>query len=245
MRRARLVLLLFVALTPSIAAPQGSQADGTLYRWTGGQWVQEDGFGTRLAVAPDGTPWVVNGRNEIYRRVNGAFQKMPGGAADIAVGGDGSVWVIGTDTRVYQWAGDEWRPTNGGGIAISADQAGAAWVAAASGAIYRWAGRDFVKQEGGALDIAATGGVGVIGTDHLVCQLGSTGWDLRGGNGVRIAAGDAGSAWVVNDSGEIYQWSQGSFRRIPGTALDIAANANGDGWMVGAGQGQRGRQRRR
>jgi hypothetical protein len=50
---------------------------------------------------------------------------------------------------------------------------------------------------------------------------------------------------VVNDSGEIYQWSQGSFRRIPGTALDIAANANGDVWMVGAGQGQRGRQRRR
>jgi hypothetical protein len=85
----------------------------------------------------------------------------------------------------------------------------------------------------------------VIGTDHLFYQLGSTGWELRGGNGVRIAAGDAGSAWVVNDSGEIYQWSQGSFRRIPGTALDIAANANGDVWMVGTGQGQRGRQRRR
>ena len=62
---------------------------------------------------------------------------------------------------------------------------------------------------------------------------------------LRIAAGDDGSAWVVNDSGEIYQWSQGSFRRIPGTAVDIAANASGDVWMVGAGQGQRGRQRRR
>ena len=88
----------------------------------------------------------------------------------------------------------------------------------------------------------------MIGTEHLVSQLGSNGWELRGGNGVRIAAGDDGSAWVVNDSGEIYQWSQGSFRRIPGTALDIAANANGDVWMVGAGQrgqGQRGRQRGR
>jgi len=85
----------------------------------------------------------------------------------------------------------------------------------------------------------------VIGTEHLVSQLGSNGWELRGGNGVRIAAGDDGSAWVVNDSGEIYQWSQGSFRRIPGTAVDIAANANRDVWMVGAGQGQRGRQMRR
>src|SRR3954471_13861201 len=109
MRRLQLVALLIITLTPSLAAAQGPQRDGNVYRWTGTQWEQVDGSGRRIAVGPNGSPWVVNSLNQIYRRENGVFQRLPGEATDIAVGGDGSVWVIGTDARAYQWAGNDWR----------------------------------------------------------------------------------------------------------------------------------------
>ena len=81
----------------TFAPAQERSSDGSIYRWNNGRWLQVEGFGTRIGVGPDGSPWVVNSKNEIYRWTNGAFQKLPGTARDIGVGGDGSVWIIGTD----------------------------------------------------------------------------------------------------------------------------------------------------
>ena len=47
-----------------------------------------------------------------------------------------------------------------------------------------------------------------------------------------------GTAWVVNDTGEIYQWNNGDFQVVPGgNAMDISANADGQVWIVGRAQG--------
>ena len=59
-----------------------------------------------------------------------------------------------------------------------------------------------------------------------------------GGRGERISAGANGTAWVVNDSGEIWQWRDGEFHLVPGgNAMDIGANADGQVWIVGRASG--------
>jgi hypothetical protein len=54
-----------------------------------------------------------------------------------------------------------------------------------------------------------------------------------GGSAKRITAGAGGTAWVVNRAGEIFQWQDGAFRRMPGSAVDIGSNADGQVWIVG------------
>ena len=50
---------------------------------------------------------------------------------------------------------------------------------------------------------------------------------------VRVSAGADGTAWVVSQASEIYQWRNGSFQRLPGSAFDVGANAKGEVWVVG------------
>ena len=76
-------VVVVLAMLPSVSAAQDRPSDGAIYRWNNGRWLQVDGFGTRIAVAPDGSPWVVNSKNEIYRWSQGAFGKTPGLARDI------------------------------------------------------------------------------------------------------------------------------------------------------------------
>ena len=64
-------LFAFTVLTSVAAAQEAAPSDGGIFRWNNGRWAQVDGYGTRIAVAPDGEPWVVNSRNEIYRSVRG------------------------------------------------------------------------------------------------------------------------------------------------------------------------------
>jgi hypothetical protein len=148
--RGFVAALFAITVMTSVTAAQ-EPSDGGIFRWNNGRWVQVDGFGIRIAVAPDGEPWVVNSRNEIYRSVNGVFEKLPGSAKDIAIGGDGGAWVIGTDDGVYRWNGSDWDRVQGSGVAISADRSGAPWVVNASGEIYQWNGQRFI----GRLAVAA------------------------------------------------------------------------------------------
>jgi hypothetical protein len=232
---------------PSAAAAQDRPSDGSIYRWNNGRWLQVEGFGTRIGVGPDGAPWVVNSRNEIYRWNRGAFEKVPGLARDIAVGGDGSVWIIGTDNGVYKWNGSNWDRIEGQGVAISVDRTGNPWVVNASTEIYQSQGGRFVPRSGKARDVGAGDEVWVIGTDNQIHRLGPNGWMSLGGRGERISAGANGTAWVVNDSGEIWQWRDGEFHMVPGgNAMDISANADGQVWIVGrASGGSRGGRRPR
>jgi hypothetical protein len=60
-------------------------------------WKSVSGGGLRIAVGPDGIPWLVNRDGNIYRgEPDGSdWHSIDGCAHDIAVGGDGSVWVVG------------------------------------------------------------------------------------------------------------------------------------------------------
>jgi hypothetical protein len=50
---------------------------------------------------------------------------------------------------------------------------------------------------------------------------------------VRVSSGADGTAWVVNQAGEIHRWQNGSFQKMPGSATDIGVNAKGEAWVVG------------
>lgn len=247
MRVRTLVAAVVVALAmlPSPAASQEGSSDGAIYRWNNGRWLQVEGFGNRISVGPDGTPWVVNSRNEIYRWMNGRFDKLPGTALDIGVGGDGRAWIIGTDRGVYRWNDRAWERVEGEGVAISVDASGMPWVVNASNEIFQWNGDRFVIRSGRALDIGAGDEVWIVGTDNQLYRRGPNEWMPEGGSGGRrVTAGANGTAWAVHQSGEIYQWLNGEFRRMPGSAVDIGANAQGQVWIVGTAGGGNQRLRR-
>ena len=232
--RTRSYVAVWIAFTllPWLVAAQRTQ-DAGIFRWDGQRWVQHEGSGTRISVGPDGSPWVVNSRNEIYRSENGAFRRLPGAAKDIGVGADGRAWIIGTDDRVYQWNGSRWIAVPGSGTAISVDRFGAPWVVNAAGEIYQWEGGRFVLRPGGARDIGAGRDVWVVGTDGGIYRLAGSAWSPMGGSGARISAGAPGTAWVVNQAGEIYRWQSGTFERLPGSAIDVGVNVRGDAWVIG------------
>jgi len=196
----------------------------TIHRWDGGNWPAVDGGAVRIAVAPDGHPWVVNDANEIYERVGNVWKIRPGSAKDISVGADGSVWVVGTNPMnggfgIYRWNGRDWDAIDGGGVRIAVTQHGMPWVVNDAGAIYRripgLPGRpahwELVPNRT-ATDIAMGPGdtVWVTGTDTVQdghslywTDDGSGRWSQIDGGAVAIAADNRNEPWIVTDRGII------------------------------------------
>lgn len=50
----------------------------------------------RVAVAPDGNPWVINKENILYYWNQNGWTQVQGSVADVAIGADGSAWIAGT-----------------------------------------------------------------------------------------------------------------------------------------------------
>jgi hypothetical protein len=225
-------MLLCFVLLPAVGRAQVSR-DAPIYRWTGSDFVQIAGSGTRISVAPDGSAWVVNAAGEIFHSNGDVFEPVPGSARDIAVGREGSVWVIGTDGGIYRWRRNQWESVEGSGVAIAVDRSGEPWVVNATGEIYRRGRRGFQKVQGTARDIGADNDVWIVGTDNAVRQMRRAGeWGDTRGSAVHISVSSRGP-WVVNDANRIYRWENGSFTEVPGAATDVGVNARGDVWVIG------------
>jgi hypothetical protein len=126
--------------------PVGAASDFGVYRWNGTDWDGVDGGGVRIAVGPDGTPWMVNSVGEVFHRQGTSWgTPLPGLGKDIGVGADGSVWLIGTnpvgaasDFGVYKRNGMNWDGlANNGGVCIAVDPSGRAWLVNSVGQIFR------------------------------------------------------------------------------------------------------------
>ena len=98
----------------------------------------------RIAVAADGSAWVLNGAGEIsVCQRTGWAGPLPGLGIDIGAGADGSVWLLGTnrvgrgnDGGIYRWNGNDWDSMGGGGVNLSVGADGTVWVANSAGEIY-------------------------------------------------------------------------------------------------------------
>jgi hypothetical protein len=113
----------------------------SIYRWTGTTWAAVPGGALTIAVAPDGSPWVINSAHRIYHRVGSSFIPYPGAATDIAIGANNSVWIIGTNTvpgghSIYHWTGTTWAAVPGGAVKVAAGRNGNPWVINSAGKIY-------------------------------------------------------------------------------------------------------------
>jgi hypothetical protein len=108
-----------------------------IMRWTGTAWEDMlDCAAIRIAVSPDGTPWVVNKSGLIYvfggNYLWSAFDNIL--ASDIGIGADGSVFVTGKNDGIgnpdiYKWDGTfNWNNLHiTGGTNISVTPDGKAW----------------------------------------------------------------------------------------------------------------------
>lgn len=113
--------------------------NGGIWKYDNRNWHSIGGFGTRIAVDPQGHWWIVNSAGEIW----GPGGRKPGRGRDISIGANGTVWVIGTDNPApgnggtYRWEGNQWRYVQGYGVAIAVAPNGQPWVVRADGTIWR------------------------------------------------------------------------------------------------------------
>jgi peptidoglycan hydrolase-like protein with peptidoglycan-binding domain len=124
-----------------------------IHKWTGSGWVLESAGGgaVRVAVGPDGIPWIVNSVDQIFRRTSadpttGGWEMLEGGAAkDIGIGPGNYAWIVGTAAvsggfGIHVWneqmelgsapEGEGWVsvPGLGGGVQISVWANGQPWI---------------------------------------------------------------------------------------------------------------------
>lgn len=172
------------------------------------------------------------------------WQVMPGSAHDVGAAGGCSAAVTGTNPTpggfgIYHWIGTTWAGYPGGAIRVATGPDGNPWVVSSSGGIYRWTASGWQPLPGSATDIAV-GGDGtawVIGTNpkpggYGIYWFDGSTWRAAPGGAVRIAAASAQSAWVVNSQGAIYQFENGGWQQMPGSARDVGAGG-GAVWVVG------------
>lgn len=160
--------------------------DYPIYKWNGSSWSQAtSGGGVKIAVDPNGVPWVMNNSGDIWKKndntLGSAFTQKPGKAVDIDIGADGSVWKLGntvipgtSDFAVYKWNGSSWDQTSsGGGVTITVAPNGVPWIINSAGNI--WKKNDsgltssFTQQSGTGsdIDIGANGSVWLLGVSAI------------------------------------------------------------------------------
>jgi hypothetical protein len=226
------------------ATDVGVGADGTVYV-VGNDSVSAAGYGIyrvdscgcrhkltdagaiRVAVSPQGIPWVVTKLNQILRYNNNtkAWDQVPGTATDIGIGADGSVFIIGTQFAtvtggniIQKWNGSTWDTMpDCAGVRIAVDPHGTPWVVNKSHLVFRYGGTylwdTLYGVEGNDIGIGANGSVYVSGKDSTaasynppIYQYGVNGWaQLPGIFGTSLSVGPQGQLWYIDKSGILHK----------------------------------------
>lgn len=190
-----------------------------IFKWNGSGWARIPGGGWRIAVDPQGEPWILNSEKKIYRGSKGTWSQMPGSANDIGIGADGSVWVVGTDSApegyaLYKWNGQSWTKMPGGGMRVAVDPEGYPWVIDIDGKVRRNFRGRWIELPGKGIDI----GIGADGSGWYldatnktsqgfnVARLDPNGWVASpGASGVSIAVQPNGVPWITTLNSEVFQ----------------------------------------
>ncbi len=130
-----------------------ASADKPVLRWTGNAFAPQSVTATRIAVDPQGNPWIVTSTG-VLSHWNGKWEESPLKAMDVAVGANGAVWAIGTDMRISQLVNGSWKAVNGAAVRISVDPQGNPWVVNSGNQIWRWVGNNWQLMPGSAQDIS-------------------------------------------------------------------------------------------
>jgi hypothetical protein len=102
-----------------------------------------EGGAVRIAVAPNGTPWILDNDGRIHQRTAGQWVQVEGRALDIGIGADGTVWVTtltddwGEDGVLAKREGTAWVSHSRPSSAVTVDPAGMPWFAKGDGDLFR------------------------------------------------------------------------------------------------------------
>jgi hypothetical protein len=111
-----------------------STGDSSIHVWRGLNWDHVEGAAAKIAVAPDGLPWIVDSAGHVYRRNGEGWELLPGLASEIACGADGSVWCLSAsasesgDHSIHVWDGSNWDHVPGAAVKIAAGLAESVWI---------------------------------------------------------------------------------------------------------------------
>jgi len=200
--------------------------DKPVMKLSGSSWVtQHDNAGVRIAVDPQGMPWLVNGAGTLFHYtvtvtrtgdedIKGGMQRTlkwePASlrALDVAVGANGAVWAIGADQATYHLVNGAWNSVGGGAQRIAVDPAGNAWVVNGAGDIWKYMPTGWQQLATGVardIAIAPDGTVFILGTKavpgglEVLKMTGSTWTPLPNVGAVAIAAGPK-SLYIAQDA---------------------------------------------
>ena len=198
-----------------------------------GAWEVMPGGATRVAVAPDGRPWVVNSYGEVFWRVDGAWRLFQAPRArDIAVAGSsgqGLPWIIGSEPAaggyaIYYWTGPDlqWVRAPGGAVRVGAGSAPSPWIVNNAGRVFRLGGPDgWTAVPGTATDVTAGGNqVWIVGTasvpgGHDIRRFDGVDWvTIAGAGGTAIAAGPDGNPWLANQYSELFKGTLSALTKL-------------------------------
>ncbi|QXV66669.1 Ig-like domain-containing protein [Mucilaginibacter sp. 21P] len=178
----------------------------------------------RVAVTPDGTPWVINKDHKVLKYSGTAWIEQPGTATDIAIGANGAIFAIGNietsptgGNNIMSWTGSNWenKPDCAGTrIAVAPD--GIPWVVNKSNIVYRYGGTYLWEPFNNIL--ASDIGIGANGSVFVVGKLTSSAasgifkfdsyyrWqDLNLPGGTNIAVTPDGKAWWLDATNVLHK----------------------------------------
>ena len=210
-----------LSATPASTAPSGVKNFGIL-RWNEGKgsWDSVAGEAYKIAVAPDGVPWVVTAQGGIWRwpsKSTPGFTQVTGGASAIAIGGDGSVYIVGGapanglfNNSIYKWNGSSWTEVGGTAMTVAVEPLGTPWALTSTGVVWRLNGDSRVgwAQVPGDLKMThlaigaggqvwASGSDDVGGGNHTTYQWDGQKWVGTNAQTRRVGVAPDGRPWFV------------------------------------------------
>lgn len=218
------------ALSTTSTGSANGVSNYTVHKWNNSKagWDTLTGAsGYKIAVAADGSPWLVTAQGAVWRwnKTTASFEQQPGGGSNIAAGPDGSIYVNGGtpangnfDHPMYKWNGSSWTPIAGASMQMAVEPLGTPWALASSGVAFRLfpdtrLGWGIVP--GGLkmthIAVGASGHVWASGSDdvasgnHSTYQWDGQKWVNTQAQTVRVAVEPDGRPWFVTAAGGVWR----------------------------------------
>lgn len=209
-------------------------------RWNGRSWLPQGIGAERVAVAPDGSAWLLDDSSHLHEPAADGWRRLDQTAVDVSVGADGSVWIIAPGAsedaanRILRRRGDGWvegdsTPTPYGyPLALPWTQTDVADLVDAPEMPIR-------------LAVTAEGLPWVVNADGAMYRRLPGAWQLLAEEpAAEIAIGFDGNCWIVGaderpDGFGIYRYYHGTdWDCYDGAAVKIAVDPDGLPWRIDA-----------
>lgn len=182
--------------------------NGDFYSEVNGQWQQlpSRAKGKRLDVGKRNTVLMVAGNGIPWRHDGSTWKKLPGKAIDIGVGGDNVIWALGGNKGRHGYS------------------------------IFRLDGARWTQVPGEAMriDVDKDGLPWVVNKGGDVFKYNGSSWDSqkKAPRASDVAVAENGNVFIVSDKQIPYHLTRDKWKKMPGKAVNISADKQGNPWVI-------------